>query len=87
MEEFGCRGVTSRIFERKFKNLKRTYVSIKTRRKQTGIEGGSPWPYYTLFEELFDEDRAINPENIFEVGSGLNRVRTREVSLLFESAF
>ena len=83
MEEFGCRGITSRMCKTKFKNLKRRYVSIKTQSKQTRREGGSSWPYYTFFDELFDEDRTINPENIFGVGSGLNRVQTRDVSLLF----
>lgn len=79
MEQARCRGITGRMCETKFKNLKRRYVSIKTRSKQTGVEGGSRWKYFSLFEELLCKDRTINPENLFEVGSGLKRIRKREV--------
>lgn len=54
-------------------------MSLKTIRQQTGREGPSSWPYYDLLEELFHRDRAVNPDNIFEVGAGFNRIRRREV--------
>ena len=59
--------------------MKRRYMSLKTIRQQTGREGPSSWPYYDLLEELFHRDRAVNPDNIFEVGAGFNRIRRREV--------
>lgn len=80
MEKHGCRGVTGRICENKFKNLKRKYVSLKTYRQRTGTEGPSKWPHYNLLDELLQKDRAINPEHVMEVGSGTNRIRKRVVN-------
>ena len=80
MESFaGCRGIIGRICETKFKNLKRRYMSLRTLRKQTGRPGPSKRPYYDLFDDLLYNDRAINPDNILEVGAGLNRFRRRQV--------
>jgi hypothetical protein len=88
MEKFaGCRGITGRICETRFKNLKRKYPSLKTTSQQTGRQGPTTWPYYDLFDDLLRNDRAINPNNILEVGAGWNRIRRREVKKIFYSLF
>ena len=68
---------TGRVCERKFRNLKATYRAIKTRSRQTGEAGGPRWPYFALFDDLFRNDAAINPENILEAGTGYNRIGRR----------
>ena len=85
MAEQGFVEATGRICERKFRNLKATYRAIFTRNRRTGeAGGGTRWPYFRLFDELFRNDPAINPDNIIEAGAGYNRIgqRVTETSTL-----
>lgn len=46
-------GLTSEECDRKFRNLKQTYIRLTERKRETGKM--SNWPYYSYFEKIFDE--------------------------------
>jgi hypothetical protein len=82
MSKKGFNGVTGRMCEVKFKNLKTRFKIIKTKNGQTGNGRGPTWPYYDKMDDLFRNDVAVNPNNIVEAGAaGFNRIRRRAVSL------
>ncbi len=83
MEENGFAGVTGRMCEQKFKNMKATYMKSKAAREKTGAEGGSKWPYYDLMDSLLRKNHAINPDNILEAGAcGFNKIRRKKVTIV-----
>lgn len=52
-------GLTWEECDKKFRNLKQTYIRLSEKRKQTGKSNN--WPYYSYFEAIFDEN--IIPKN------------------------
>lgn len=57
----GYGGVTEEILDRKFRNLKKTYKSIKDNNKKTQTgRGRITWEFYEEFDEIFFDDRTIN---------------------------
>lgn len=82
MANRGFPGVTGRLCEIKFKNMKARYKIIKTRQRETGTEGGSRWQYYDLMDDLLRNDLAVNPNNVAEVGAaGFNRIQREPVNI------
>ena len=80
MESMGHAGMTGRICEIKFKNMKAQYKNIKKRIGKTGRGGPPKWPYYETMEELLRHDVAVNPQNIVEIGAaGFNYIPRRAV--------
>ena len=79
MQKFGWAGFTGRKCEVKFKNFKAQFRKIKTRMHQTKREGNFQWPFYDIFDDLFQKDAAINPDHVEKVGVGVNRLRRRFV--------
>ncbi len=62
MESMGHVGMTGRICEIKFKNMKSQYKNIKKRIGQTGTGRPPTWPYYDEMDELLRHDVAVNPK-------------------------
>lgn len=80
MESMGHVGMTGRICEIKFKNMKSQYKNIKKRIGQTGTGRPPTWPYYDEMDELLRHDVAVNPQNIVEMGAaGFNYIPRRAV--------
>lgn len=80
MVKTGFRGITGRLCEIKFKNLKATYKTIRKRLGQTGGGGEISWPYFDVMDDLLKNDAAVNPNNIAEAGAaGFNRIRQNRV--------
>ncbi|EFX63761.1 hypothetical protein DAPPUDRAFT_335016 [Daphnia pulex] len=78
MESMGHAGLTGRICEIKFKNMKAQYKNIKKRNGQTGRGGPPSWPYFDTMDELLRHDLAVNPQNIAEIGAaGINYIPRR----------
>ncbi|KAM3956517.1 LOW QUALITY PROTEIN: uncharacterized protein ACR2FA_009525 [Aphomia sociella] len=46
-------GLTSEDCDRKFRNLKQTYVRLRDKKIETGK--CNKWPYYSYFEKIYDE--------------------------------
>lgn len=61
MHKIGYTEVNEDILDRKLRNLKKTYRSIKdnNNKSSTGRKRIT-WEYYDIFEELFSNDRTIN---------------------------
>lgn len=63
-EQFVRKGyatITEDCLDRKMRNLKKTYRTIKDNNKRTTTgRGRISWEYYDAFEELFQEDRTMN---------------------------
>ncbi|CAH0597823.1 unnamed protein product [Chrysodeixis includens] len=51
-------GMSSEECDRKFRNLKQTYIRLAEKKKETGKSNN--WPYYSYFEKIFDEPRRIS---------------------------
>lgn len=63
-------GVTGRMCEVKFANLKATYKSNLARLTSNAE---STWTFFDAMAELLDNDPSIDPNNILEAGaSGFN---------------
>lgn len=74
MVKTGFRGISGRLCEIKFKNLKATYKTIKKRLGQTGRGAGEiSWPYFDVMDDLLKNDAAVNPNNI---------ARTKKISFV-----
>lgn len=57
----GHLNVTDDILDRKFRNLKKTYMTIKDNNKKTSTgRGRINWEYFDLFEEIFENDQTVN---------------------------
>lgn len=57
--------------DRKFNNLKESYVRLLQKKKQTGEEAVKYWPYFNSFQDIFKEDCNINPEQELTLFSSL----------------
>lgn len=54
--------IDTETLDKKFRNLKRTYLNIHDNHKKTGIRGGAvKWEFYNIFCKIFDS--AITIEN------------------------
>ncbi|XP_046821048.1 repetitive organellar protein-like isoform X1 [Vespa crabro] len=63
VEEFKIKGynVNEAIVDRKMRNLKQSYKSIKDNNKKTSTgRNRITWKWYDTMEDLFNEDRAVN---------------------------
>lgn len=47
--------------DKKFRNLKQTYIRL-VKKKNTGGELAVKWPYFTLFDKIFNENGEYNQE-------------------------
>ncbi len=83
MESMEHAGLTGRICEIKFKNMKAQYKNIKKRNGKTGRGGPPSWPYFDTMDELLRHDVAVNPQNIAEIGAaGFNYIPRRAVRFI-----
>ena len=62
-----CPDVTGAVAERKFRNLRQTYKTVKDRR--TGSGNVSSWVWYEDFDSLFRRDAVRNHGGMIEVGA------------------
>ncbi|XP_071576795.1 uncharacterized protein [Temnothorax nylanderi] len=61
MGKNGYKHLTEDILDRKLRNLKKTFRTIKdNNRKSSTGRGRITWEYYDIFEEIFSDDRTIN---------------------------
>lgn len=61
MDKNGYKNLTEDILDRKLRNLKKTFRTIKdNNRKSSTGRGRITWEYYDIFEEIFSDDRTIN---------------------------
>lgn len=51
-------GLSPEACDRKFRNLKQTYIRLADKKKLTGY--ANKWPYYIYFEKIFDEPHIPN---------------------------
>lgn len=50
-------GLSSDECDRKFRNLKQTYIRLREKKMETGK--CNRWPYYSYFEQIYDEPKMI----------------------------
>lgn len=63
----GYKNITEDYLDRKMRNMKKTYRTIKDNNKKTSTgKGRINWEYFDVFEEIFEEDRTVN------IGSSLS---------------
>ncbi|EFN69923.1 hypothetical protein EAG_00764, partial [Camponotus floridanus] len=56
--------VSEDILDRKMRNMKRSYKTIKeNNKKSTTGRGRVSWEYFDTFEEIFANDKTINPNS------------------------
>ncbi|EFN86784.1 hypothetical protein EAI_00702, partial [Harpegnathos saltator] len=61
MDKNGYKSLTEDILDRKLRNLKKTFRTIKdNNRKNSTGRGHITWEYYDIFEEIFLDDQTIN---------------------------
>lgn len=60
--------VTGNQLDKKFRNLKQTYLKLKDNNGKTG-RGRSNWPFYKKFEEIFAEDCSVNAKSLVNIVS------------------
>ena len=83
MEDKGHIGLTGRLCDIKFKNMREQYLNIKKRNGRTGSGPPPTWPNFGTMDELLQHDLAINPQNIVEMGANnFNFIPRRAVWLL-----
>lgn len=59
--EKGYKYLTEDQLDRKLRNMKKTFRTIKDNNKKTSTgKGCISWEYFDLFEEIFEDDRTIN---------------------------
>lgn len=55
------------ILDRKMRNMKRSYKTIKENNKKTSTgRGRVSWEYFDTFENIFVNDKTINPDKTLE---------------------
>jgi len=55
------------ILDCKMRNMKRSYKTIKENNKKTSTgRGRVSWEYYNIFENIFADNKTINPDNALE---------------------
>lgn len=50
-------GLSSEECDRKFRNLKQTYIRLAEKKRETGKNNN--WPYYSYFEKIFDDSLGL----------------------------
>ncbi|XP_072936342.1 uncharacterized protein [Epargyreus clarus] len=53
-------GLSSDECDKKFRNLKQTYIRLMEKKRQTGK--GNNWPYYTYFEQIYNEPKSLRDQ-------------------------
>lgn len=67
LKEHGYTNVSEDILDRKMRNMKRSYKTIKeNNKKSTTGRGRVSWEYFDTFEEIFANDKTINPNSTLE---------------------
>jgi len=67
LKEHGYTNVSEDILDRKMRNMKRSYKTIKeNNKKSTTGRGRLSWEYFDTFEEIFANDKTINPNSTLE---------------------
>lgn len=56
-------GLSCEECDKKFRNLKQTYLRLVEKKRETG--GGNNWPYFSYFEMIYDDDDEVlnKPDN------------------------
>jgi len=63
----GYTNINEDILDRKMRNMKRSYKTIKENNKKTSTgRGRVSSEYYNIFENIFADDKTINPDNTLE---------------------
>lgn len=63
----GYKNISEDYLDRKMRNMKKTYRTIKDNNKKTSTgKGRISWEYFDVFEEIFQDDRTVN------IGSSLS---------------
>lgn len=61
MKDYGYSNVNQDLLDRKMRNMKRSYKTIKdNNKKSTTGRGRVSWQYYDIFEDIFANDLTIN---------------------------
>lgn len=85
-------GLTSEECDRKFRNLKQTYIRLAEKKKETGKINN--WPYFSYFEKIFDEpagagrfSQGVNLDDMMlsEIKRVMQEVQDRKDNDKFES--
>ncbi|CAH2097264.1 unnamed protein product [Euphydryas editha] len=53
-------GMSAEECDKKFRNLKQTFIRLAEKKKDTGKDNG--WPYYPYFEQIYDETKMPKKE-------------------------
>lgn len=57
--------VTNDILDKKFRNLKKTYLKIHDNNKKTSTGKGTvTWEYYNVFCNIFDNDKTVSMDHV-----------------------
>ncbi|XP_031328892.1 uncharacterized protein LOC116159930 [Photinus pyralis] len=60
-KQIGCKiGKSDVLCDRKFRNLKGTYIKLVRKKRKTG-EAPIKWPYFSLMQDILNQDVNINP--------------------------
>ncbi len=78
MEEKGSKGVTARMCNDKFKNLKTRYKAIIPVEKTLGQKEQASGCFFYAIDDILRRDVAVNPTNIIDA-SGYNAIKRRWV--------
>lgn len=68
-------GLSTEECDRKFRNLKQTYLRLAEKKKETGKSNN--WPYYSYFEKIYDEPLA--PGNTCNHNINLDNITMSEI--------
>lgn len=67
MKQHGYMNIDEDLLDRKMRNMKRSYKTIKlNNNKKTTGRGRVSWEYYDIFEDIFHNDRTINHGSTLE---------------------
>ncbi|PZC73223.1 hypothetical protein B5X24_HaOG209903 [Helicoverpa armigera] len=73
-------GMTSEECDRKFRNLKQTYIRLAERKKETGKINS--WPYYSYFERIFDDNTGGN--HLCNHGFNIDNMTVTEIKRIMQ---
>ncbi|XP_032688329.1 uncharacterized protein LOC116852256 [Odontomachus brunneus] len=63
----GYRNIDENTLDRKMRNMKRSFKTIKDNNKKSSTgRGRVSWEYYDILEQIFADDKTVNPDNILE---------------------
>lgn len=74
--------VEDAALDKKFRNLKCHYKTIKDNNKKTKTgQGRVCWEYFNIMDEIFDGDKTINIENILSSMAACTREQKENVEI------